>query len=747
MTTDQVCPKCKMPKYSKGTGSMTSWIASCRCDLVTPSGIDDQVKTINLCSTCGKRINQGRVGSFTQFIFRFDLCACSNPSWAPNPENLDLIDNLPELQPDNDDADVDESLDFSPESFPVERYKPLKVIGAGAGGTVYLCRDLLLNKLVALKTLHALVGEQLVAFQNEARLLSKLDHPNIVRILDFGATKGGAPYMVLEHSSGSNLRDTISINGALPPESVNQIFSSLADALSYCHERGVFHRDLKPENILFTKVPDQPTTIKLIDFGIATAGVQEKTHFDGRELVGTPTYMPPDQIRGLNYDARSEIYSLGCVVFEAITGRPVFTGETALEILSKHANEPPPRLTDFTELSIPYSMQKNLSICLEKDPEDRFQSMSELKKALTISNDSNDQRLDFSKNHGDAEEKPVRNQAMSFKTGITITLSLLICGIVALTVFTGTLKTGTQLPTVRPSDAGISAKPVVERTYVILGKDDFISISGESIPKQAFKELAAKCKRKCSIVFDNQPPEVDWSGLSELANAPVTSLYVQGTTFGDNECKIVSRLPELRKIDLSFTNVTDNGIKSLSDSKTLSDFVISSSKVTGGCLKYLGAVHDLRMLELDGLPRVNLSDLQALLRCQKLNNLNVGHVPIGDEGLRLLCKIDSIRDLTIDTCSISDSGTKALVGTKIGRLSLADNPGITDRTIPYLIKMPMLRQFRYGQRNQITHDGEMRLKSAKPNLDIRSHQGLVVRPRVIDGFNELKELQLFEPDY
>jgi serine/threonine protein kinase len=719
---------------------MTGWIAACRCDLAAPIA-DEQVETLNLCNTCGKRVNQGRVGSFTQFIFRFDLCSCAKPAWVPQSTNV-VEDALAAETPD-DDIDPDESLELTGDTFPVERYKPLKTIGAGSGGTVYLCRDLLLNKLVAVKTLHALSGEQLVAFQNEARLLSKLDHPNIVRILDFGATTGGAPYMVLEHSSSSSLRDAIRKNELLPPDSVRQIFTALADALSYCHERGVFHRDLKPENILFTKDADQPSTVKLIDFGIATADTQQKTHIDGKELVGTPAYMPPDQMRGLGYDARSEIYSLGCVMFEAITGHQVFTGETVFEILSKHANEIPPRASDFTSIPLPRAIEKILSTCLSKDPADRFANMQEVKKALL-----SDEQTSASTNQALAANGSTGVPRDKNSGTLIFALVIAVICIGSLTLLATNFKrTETKQTNGKISEEADSVRvKTKKKSYTFVGNGNFISIHGDDIPKEAFTELAVACKRNCTVSFENQAPKIDWSGLPELAKASISVLLVQNTSFGDKECEIVAQFPRLTKIDLSLTNVTDDGIKHLCDSRSLTQLVISSSKATGDCLQFLTDIPGLNVLEMDGLSKVDLNDLQALRRCRNLTLLNVGHIPIGDDGLRILSGIESVRDLSIDSCGITDGGIKSLAGKKLFRLSLADNSGITDKTIPYIMQIPTLHHFRYGQRNRITANGEKLLQSANPGLEIRRHAGLVVRPRIMDGLNDLEELQSFEPE-
>jgi hypothetical protein len=121
-------------------------------------------------------------------------------------------------------------------------------------------------------------------------------------------------------------------------------------------------------------------------------------------------------------------------------------------------------------------------------------------------------------------------------------------------------------------------------------------------------------------------------------------------------------------------------------------------------------------------------------------------VPIKDEGLHVLCKIESLKDLNVDSCGITDGGTQALARTKLERLSLADSSEISDKTIPYLAKMQMLQQFRYGQTNKITENGQKTLQSAKPKLEIRRHQFFFVRSRVMDGVTELEELQPFDPE-
>ncbi|MBZ0188171.1 MAG: protein kinase, partial [Candidatus Obscuribacterales bacterium] len=144
-----------------------------------------------------------------------------------------------------DDGEGEEELELAPESFPVDRFKPISELGRGAGGSVYLCRDRLLGKKVAIKVLHVLTGEQLIAFQEEARVTNKLDHPRIVSILDFGSTESGVPFMVLEYFPGETLREHLDNNGHMEEETARLVFLQVIDGLAYAHKRGIFHRDLK----------------------------------------------------------------------------------------------------------------------------------------------------------------------------------------------------------------------------------------------------------------------------------------------------------------------------------------------------------------------------------------------------------------------------------------------------------------------------------------------------------------------
>ncbi len=380
-----ICSICRRPKHAAGKGTLTQWIVVCNCDFDTTSISD--AERLSLCQACGKRIVDSRPGSLTQWVLRSDSCKCEFPKAVKDGIEAAIAREQELGSQNGEDENFDDEIEIEiPEgAFPVERYKPLSEIGTGALGVVYLCRDRLLGKKVAVKCLRSVSPEQMVSFQMEAKATSQLKHPGVVSVMDFGSVNGGAPYMVMEYIEGFTLEQTLSEDGPLSLDAVVSLFGLAADALEHAHQKGIFHRDLKSSNIMIVTDSNQQFDIRIIDFGIATfkQATLEPTQLTGNSIVGTPAYMSPDQALGLTYDARSEVYSLGCVMFEALTGRPPFVGNTALETISMHARTPAPKLSECgSDFTFPDEIEDLVAKALAKDRDARFSSMQELKEAL-----------------------------------------------------------------------------------------------------------------------------------------------------------------------------------------------------------------------------------------------------------------------------------------------------------------------------------------------------------------------------
>jgi serine/threonine protein kinase len=251
-------------------------------------------------------------------------------------------------------------------------------LGQGGMGVVYRARDLRLDRVVALKMLHAMPGSD-ARFVREAKAVAQLQHPNIVQAYEIGEHQG-RPYVTFEYVDGGSLAHKLRADGPLPPRAAAQLVARLARAMQVAHDKGILHRDLKPSNVLMTR-DGEP---KIGDFGLAKRlddDSQQQTL--AGTVLGTPAYMSPEQaagsVRGLG--AATDVYSLGAILYESLTGRPPFKGATIIEILSQLATEPAKPPSAFAR-SVPRDLDTICLKCLEKSPANRYAAASDLAQDL-----------------------------------------------------------------------------------------------------------------------------------------------------------------------------------------------------------------------------------------------------------------------------------------------------------------------------------------------------------------------------
>ena len=262
------------------------------------------------------------------------------------------------------------------------RYEILAVLGHGGMSEAYKARDGETGRDVVLKIPYSnIIGDPATfsRYQREMEIGKRLDHPNIQRLIAEGQLRGGtSPYMVLEYVEGRLLREQLAENSPLPLDKTLQITRQLVDALRYCHERGIVHRDLKPENVLITSEGQ----VKLVDFGIALLrGARRLTFRRLSNSVGTPDYMAPEQVRGERGDARTDVYSVGVMLFEMVTGEVPFQGDNALAVMSQRVNSEAPLLRRVRS-DLPPQLEAVLFRALRRDPAERYSSMEELQQDL-----------------------------------------------------------------------------------------------------------------------------------------------------------------------------------------------------------------------------------------------------------------------------------------------------------------------------------------------------------------------------
>jgi serine/threonine protein kinase len=673
----ELCQKCGKSR-SLGNGSLTQWLvggSACKCSSLPLSAVAGMEVT-KLCSTCGKAVPDGRQGSMTQWIFRVDTCKCSTPTIMFRGEDGTGPTPIPLASNDTrfGAASTDEpAIDVESDKFPADRYRALEELGHGSSGIVFRAKDMFLNRIVAIKSVRTstqLTAEQILQFQREAKATSQLEHRNLISVFDFGVTNGGVPYLVMEYFRGKTLAELIEMEGALPLSVAVPLMIEICRGMEHAHQRGVLHRDLKSNNVLLVPPEhDEFWSCKIIDFGLAALPATSIDGYKTKEgaMMGSPPYMSPEQVRGLDVDERSDIYSLGCILFECLTGRVPFEGDSALTTMMMHLEQEAPLVSDLKEdLDCAAELDRIVSKSLEKRPADRFQTVTELKeelKNLLILAESQrnsarrKQALEetFSAVLAEVQKGEAKNRSKMLYGGLFATVVSVLLVVLGLNYVREHSKPKNEphiKPTIPHEKDFFGLPPVPEGTELNVTP---------GVPRaQRFVPPALR-KTDLQIRQDNLLSEnarLYFLGESIKSGVGTTDETLSGL-------KDPTLYPAASRVNLRGTNVSGPGLKYLKG-RPIEDIDLGENKLSAEAIPMLAALRGLKCLCL------NHSILPAQVSFAPLKATNLNEL--------------TIADAKVDDRIVADIAT---LGT-ISNLNLQANPAITDASVPALLKMTKL---------------------------------------------------------
>ncbi|MBS1997889.1 MAG: serine/threonine protein kinase, partial [Cyanobacteria bacterium SZAS LIN-2] len=282
------------------------------------------------------------------------------------------------------------TIDLAPGAIIGGLYEIIRLIGRGGMGEVYLARQMTLNKNCALKVIppDQLTEVAWLRFQLEAKAVAQLNHINLVRVTDLGIHEDCLPFYAMEYLEGANLAEMLAEHGPMPLEQALEIFIQVCDGVECAHRAGILHRDLKPANIMLTRTAKGKMEVKILDFGLAklTRHDREKQSLTAvGDIFGSPSYMSPEQCGGETLDHRTDIYSIGCTLFESLTGRPPFNAQESAAVFLGHLTVNPPTLDSVTSAgTFPPEMERIMARLLRKNVDERYQSLADLKRDLEL---------------------------------------------------------------------------------------------------------------------------------------------------------------------------------------------------------------------------------------------------------------------------------------------------------------------------------------------------------------------------
>ena len=599
--------------------------------------------------------------------------------------------------------------EFTPGHVIAERYEVMAVLGAGGMGTVYLVEEISSKQRYALKTILAsgATDRNLKRFEMETQATKLLNHPNLVQIYDFGFIDENQPYFVMDYCDGKDLSSLIKEKVTFSVEEAIDIFITICNALTFAHTQGVVHRDLKPGNVMISD-----GVLKVLDFGIAKV-FRDETAFNTvtqtGEIFGSPYYMSPEQCHGKAVDLRSDIYSLGCMFFEALTGAPPIVGETAVATMIRHQSQEPLSLKEATlGGSFPSDLDLVISQMLAKNPAYRYpdllQVAEDLRRVLK----------------GEPVE-PLKFEETRRPPSKKVLVGGVIAGVIAGLVCVGLAAYNLHPPgresystVFVPIDHDRKLPGFENMREKLPQQTSFFSVLNPSndkvrdfhFPVHGFGDFghgdntysyepARGLKKNVQIPISLHIKQ-DCAALAGFRNDEVSNLTLRGYMVTDKTTDIIKGWHEITYLNMDDTDIGNSSIANFKDLKKLNRLGVSDTNVTGDALLSL-PLEQISLLSINHLKNVKVilprlkagnsiedlsligdnitdDDLQLISEMQKLRTLSLLKCPITEKGVEYLAKLPMLNSLWIEGKDVSPSILSTFKKMKLTKLVIENCP-------------------------------------------------------------------------
>jgi serine/threonine protein kinase len=572
---------------------------------------------------------------------------------------------------------------FQPGQAVGGRYQVVSLLGRGGMGVVYRVNQIFLSKEFALKTIDKRFMSAIVIrrFQQEARTAFALDHPNIITVNDFGVLDDLTPFLVMELIKGETLGERLKRAGRLTVEEAIPIFVQVCFGLAHAHEHGIVHRDIKPNNIMILDgSPGAEANVKILDFGIAKFVEHEGGEIQALtrtgEVFGTPMYMSPEQCIGTRVDHRADVYSLGCVFFEALTGAPPCIGENALATMLKHQTE---RALTLRQASLgaefPQAIEDIVARMLAKSPDDRYQNLGIVAHDLGALRRGDSISRTTSQTAAASREKTISMSGSKFYgllLGIAVLSAAIAGGVgyglhksVSPEIVTSN-KNQTEPTTFVSKEEGKlvddsvnAVMPTEELKKDLLDPtpDKKFSLINKTLSDQSFALISnAAWIHSLSLkncLFTNN------EGFDRLAKLPLSGIKLDGSNFNNVGAAKLSQCQGLEDVSAPGTNISDEGVVKLSSIKGLKNLNIGQCEITDEGLVALAKSRELVYLDVRKNKRITNLGFRALEQ-SRLQVLILDGIPIDDSALVPISKIGNLENLNLSGTNVTFNGVKKL---------------------------------------------------------------------------------------